>query len=284
MKFALLLTGLQRNSSHFVANIRSCLIDSNNCDVFIYTSDGNVQREICDNEIKVVEKGAEPNFLDANQIKDVYGPSVREVIVDYGDKEMSNFMNYVFPGDHDSVVMESHNGRNMNVLQTSRNVISQFFKVRQAMLMVQNYEKEQGFKYDYILRLRMDSFFPTRVDLGTLVNTIDLTNAVFCPRLPFSYFHNNCDSLVLAKRDNAYLLRDFVLHYALKRHYPRVAIPEKELYEYFVSNGMSVVLGPKFSYRPGTFSGPMSTIPLMRNDSVNELNKRRNFYQSAMYW
>lgn len=286
MRTAIIVTGLQRNAIHFIENQLNCLINVNDCDVFIYTADDNIVRKMVGNDIKVIKIASDDGFLTDEELKSRYGTKVKGVKIDYGNEEMNEFMTSMFPDDCITTHVE-HNegdGTNINVLECNKNIISQFFKVRQGMRMVEEYEKRNNFRYDYVLRMRMDSFFTVKISFDILVKTFDMRRTVVMPKLDFNYKMNNCDSFVFIKREYANILKDFVVMYGSKRHYNKVVVPEEELYLFIEGHGLSVSLGNRLGYRPGSYTGLARHIPYFKMGSLNELNLRLNFYAKPVKW
>lgn len=286
MRTAVLLTGLQRNSSHFVANLLGCLIDINDCDVFIYTADDSKVRREVGREIRILNMRPDDDFCDEDGLRKRYGEKVKGVKVDRGNAEMNEFMSLLFPDDGVDVKREKHmsNGRDSHVLECNKNIVSQFFKVRQAVLMMEEYERANGFKYDYVLRLRMDSFFGMKVSLDMVAKMYDMRSVALSPRLANDFKRNNCDSLVFIKRDYAHILKDFVMFYASRRNYSEIVVPEEELFLFVEGHGLKMELGKGLGYRAGSYVGRARDIPFFRRESIPEINKRMNFYSTPFRW
>jgi hypothetical protein len=150
MKVAVLITGQLRDYKVNCANHMEHLIQPNNADVFVYACSRNTMHTLGSS---VEQKYSITSISDPeeikNDIKKCYGDNLIKTVVN--DKE------------------ELDDGKFGTLGYFKKRMNNQMKNIREGYLMAMNYSKQQGFKYDVIVRCRPDnSMFPKPVFLDTI--------------------------------------------------------------------------------------------------------------------
>lgn len=246
MRKCILLTGLQRNFEPFIENQLNLVINKYNLDVFIFTSDLNSYRYRAGGNIDYIIKENYNN--NENLFKSKY-KNLKDIGIDFNDTKFKNFIN------KNSI----KKCRNHTV-----NMISSYFKVTECIKLMEKYEKENEFKYDIILRCRLDFF--------TFYNFFDINNMeknkIYFPISKFN--RHKDDSGILLHRDYLHLLKNFInviINYDDKNKFICI---ESELFNHFKKNCIIEFID-NLSYRIGVGS-KLSIIPY-----VNKCDKNKFF-------
>ena len=176
MKIALCNSGHIRTMEQVLNNQNRFLIEFNNCDVFVYTSDLTTQRtcsrlylnpssKIFYNKKYPKGKGSiyktdKSDLL--HKLQKAYGHRLKKYFI---ESETVNDLEK----EQDPKKWEFHRVR-------------QFHKVYECNKLVQEYEKDNNFKYDIIVRSRPDTkFLHNKINIERLINDYkgDLNKAVF---------------------------------------------------------------------------------------------------------
>jgi len=226
MKYAILLTGLQRNHKPFINNQKECLINDNNCDVFIYTSNDSFNRYVDKTEIKYVENkkynNEEDYFLTA------YGEKLKDIYIDYDENRYDAFRSKYFS--------DCRNDFNINLIKA-------YFKVFSAIDIMEQYETENNIKYDGVFRARLDSFFLRKIDL----TKYDL-NDTYCT-IAHDTYHKD-DAGIFMDRKKLQYLKSFVFELIEKRNQEINIKVEEELFSY-IKRHSTIKYIPNFINRVG---------------------------------
>ena len=94
MRFALLLSGLQRNNKPFIENQLNCIIKNNDCDVFIFTSDENNNRHFNNNQI--IHSQSRRFKQNGEYYKKKYGKYLKKVTIDYENNLFNKYVSKYF--------------------------------------------------------------------------------------------------------------------------------------------------------------------------------------------
>jgi hypothetical protein len=250
MRGCILLSGLQRNAEPFINNQLN-IINKFNLDVFIYTSDDNYLR-FCERSSKgtqIVDYIKNIPFnTTINDLKERY-PSAKSVFIDHNNECFNNFL------------LERKIKKNRN---HTIHMLSSYFKVTECIKLMENYEKENNFKYDYVLRARLD-FYITK----SFIN-LDIFTSKDHVILPFSKYEKTIDdSGILMPRDCATYLKDFIEQIINFNDENDYIFIEGELKNYLKMK-YNVVLNTNFTYRLGL--SPLNEVPYLTNIQRLKLN------------
>jgi len=176
MKIALCNSGHIRTMEQVLSNQNDFLIEFNNCDVFVYTSDLTTQRSCSHLYLKpsseifhsekypkgkgLIYKTDKSDIL--HRLQKAYGHRLKKHFI---ESEVINDLKK----EQDPKKWEFHRVR-------------QFHKIYECNKMVQEYEKDNNFKYDIIVRSRTDTMFlHNKLNIEQLIDDYegDLNKAVF---------------------------------------------------------------------------------------------------------
>lgn len=252
MKACILLSGLQRNFKPFIENQLRCVINKYKLDLFIYTSDENVLRYSTPGNDTIDYKTA-PSF-DTNYdfFKNTYS-SLKGI---YIDKNNDRFTEY----------LKQHNIQKHRNHTT--NMISSYFKINGCISLMEEYENQQGFKYDIVMRCRLDFY---SCDDG-FVDPFQLDREIIY--LPISRFNRHKDDGgFIMKREFIDYFKEFInviIDYDDTLEY---IVIEEQLREY-LKRKHRILYILNFAYRIGVGCKPR-TIPYIRNiELLNSLEYR----------
>jgi|LauGreDrversion4_2_1035121.scaffolds.fasta_scaffold212592_2 hypothetical protein len=243
MKACILLSGLQRNFKPFIKNQLRCVIDKYKLDVFIYTSDENVLRYSASGNT-VIDYKAAPSFeTDEDFFRNAYSASIKGIYIDHNNERFTEFLRERNVTKH----------RNHTV-----NMISSYFKINGCISLMESYEKQHGFRYDIVMRCRLDFYScddnfidPYQLNLDT----------VYFPVSRFN--HHKDDSGFIMKREFIEDCKDFIDVIIDFDDTSEYIIIEEQFHHYMKSKH-NIVYIPNFAYRIGLGCRP-STIPYIQN-------------------
>jgi len=185
MKVAVCFSGGLRNYKHTFENFKKYLLDPLNADVFFYG---------CENR-----DGIEKNIIDFNQI---YSPKSMYI----NTKVFYNELSSKCPG-----------------MLTS--FIPQVFNIKKCKKLVEEYEIENNFKYDLIIRLRLDCFFFREISEDEIKDA--LNGYMIVPKdWAFKEVHPiaETDQFMLCNRKNYEIYAS--LYDAIYNYFPNLKHPE----------------------------------------------------------
>jgi len=176
MKIVLCNSGHIRTMQQVLNNQNDFLIEFNNCDVFVYTSDLCTQRRCSDfyvepsSEVFYNKKYPKGEGLICKiDKKDI----IYKLQKAYG-RRLKNFF------IESEVINDPKKEQNPKKWEFHR--VRQFYKIYQCNKMVHEYEKNNNIKYDIIVRNRLDTkFLRHKINIEQLVNDYkgNLNKAVF---------------------------------------------------------------------------------------------------------
>jgi len=159
-KVALCLSGHVRNIDEFKENTLE-IIETLNADVFISTWERDGVGCVFWADEGVTQEG----YADIDSVKEIYKPK-KIVVSKYEEYEE---LSEQFPGNFPNSRFASH----INI----KNTLLMFTKFKETVDLVKEYEKENNFKYDMVIRGRFD------VSVESVGEEI-LPNTVYCKRHP----------------------------------------------------------------------------------------------------
>lgn len=251
MKACILLSGLQRNFKPFIANQLRCVIHKYKLDVFIYTSDENVLRysksdsdSDSDHTHTVIDYKTAPSFeTGIDFFRNAYSSYVKGIYIDHNNEQFTEYLK-----QHN---IKKH--RNHTV-----NMISSYFKINGAISLMEEYEKQRGFRYDIVMRCRLDFYScddsfvdPYKINLDT----------VYFPISKFN--HHKDDGGFIMRREFIPYFKVFIQVIASFDDTSGYIIIEDKLH-YYMKHRHKVAYIPNFAYRIGLGCRP-STIPYIQN-------------------
>jgi hypothetical protein len=247
LKFAILLSGLQRNFEPFIKNQLECLIKVNNCDVFIFTSNDNLSRYAENSTIMYSEN--EKYNRDKDYFYQAYGENLKDIYIDFDESHFNKFRNKYFEDC----------GNNFHL-----NLIKAYFKVFSAIKMMENYESKNNIKYDGVFRARLDSFFLQKIAL----EKFELNN-IYCS-IANDSGHKD-DAGVFIDRKNLYYLKTFVFELIKKRNQKTNIIVEHQLFSHLIKIS-KIEFIPNFINRIGCPANlKYQEVPFLNRKGFNDL-------------
>jgi hypothetical protein len=244
MKACILLSGLQRNFEPFIENQLKCVIDKYNLDVFIYTSDENLYRNSKDGISYYVEMKKFENNI--SFFKDKY-KNLKNIYIDYDNCKFREFIT------KNNIIKNKNHTVNM---------ISSYFKVNECIKLMEEYENENDFKYDVVLRCRLDFF--------AFNDFLDITNIdKDTMYMPFCAAHNHIDdSCILMNRHHVEYVKNFINVIISYDDNSDHILIEQQLF-YYLKKKYNVVLSENLSYRVGLVK--ISTVPYFDKHCKNSV-------------
>ena len=246
MKICILLTGLQRNFEPFIDNQINCVINKYNLDVFIYTSDEIAYRyHKNDGTVDYCNKEKSENTIDF--FKDKY-KNLKDIYIDYGNSKFNEFISNI----------KIKKSKNHTI-----NMINSYFKFNEAIKLMKLYEDSNNFKYDMVLRCRLDFFaFNDFLDLNKVDKRIIY--------LPFvKHLNYKDDSGILMNRECIEYVEDFINIIINFNDNDKYIIIENEFHNY-LGKKYKLYFTEHFCYRIGTIPD-VSVIPYYNTLSKNKL-------------
>ena len=250
MKIALLLSGLQRNNKPFIQNQLNCLIKKNNCDVFIFTSDENNNRNFYNNEIIHTQrrrfKKNEKYYIKK------YGKYLKKIIIDYGNIKFKNYVS-------------QHFNKTGNTFH--HNLLSTYFKIKSVIEMMEKYELENLIKYDMVVMARLDIFMLKPIYLNKLNNNNGY--------LSIDYNSGYIDDVgVVVNRENLKYIKSFIEIIKNKYYVIDNIEVEHELYKYLANNINIKFIHNLFNRVGFPISLRYNTVPFLAKSSFRDLTSK----------
>lgn len=242
MKACILLSGLQRNFRPFITNQLRCVIDKYKLDVFIYTSDENVLR-YSESSNTVIDYKPSPSFeTGVAFFRNVYS-SLKGMYIDHNNERFTEYLKRYDITKH----------RNHTV-----NMISSYFKINGAISLMEEYEKQHGFRYDIVMRCRLDFY---SCDDGFVDPYKINQDTVYFPVSRFN--HHKDDGGFIMKRSIIDYFKEFIHVIIGFDDTSRYIIIEDQIHNY-MKNKHKIAYIPNFAYRIGLGCRP-STVPYIEN-------------------
>lgn len=156
MRVAVLVTGQERTLHRTITLLKRNLFEPNNAVVFLACESDNPERIA--------------NHFQGTQ----YGGSM--ILSSLRTPEFQAFMNLLDVADRPAIRPDVFNrsaeGWNKHYLHSSGTVL-QYYQVWKAWMMLLDYEKANGVKFDMVVRCRPDSLLTERLDLSKLTTDAD---------------------------------------------------------------------------------------------------------------
>lgn len=245
MRTCILLSGLQRNFEPFIENQLKCVINKYNLDVFIFTSDENVNRVILHSNIHYITRTKYDNDIQFfyNKYK-----NIKSIYIDNENCKFNDF------------IIKNNIKKNKN---HTINMLSSYFKFNECIKLMEIYEINNNFKYDLVLRCRLDFF---AFDDFININNID-KNIIY---LPISKFNNHQDdSGILMNRNCIEYVKEFIQILINFNDNDKYIVIETEFNNY-LKKKYHIFYTDKLSYRIGVCAN-VTNIPYYDNTSKNTL-------------
>jgi len=253
MRACILLSGLQRNFKPFIENQLRCVIDKYKLDVFIYTSDENVLRYSSPDYNTIDYKTAKSFDTNCGFFENTYS-SLKGIYIDHDNDRFTKYLK-----QHNIQKHRNH----------TTNMISSYFKINECISLMEQYETQQGFQYDIVMRCRLD-FYSCDDDFVNPFQ-LNLDNNIY---FPISRFNNHKDDGgFIMNRGCIDYFKDFI-HVVINFEDNNKYIIIEEQLDNYIKRKNNIVYIPNFAYRIGVGCRP-STIPYIRNiELLNSLEYR----------
>jgi len=249
MKICILLSGLQRNFEPFIENQLNLVIHAHKLDVFIFTSNQNALRFYDDRGvIDYVKKNNYTN--DEAFFKSKY-KNLKGIHIDHDDCKFNEFVK--------QNNIKKHRNHTLNM-------INSYFKINECIRMMEEYETKHDFKYDLVIRCRLD-FFAYADFLNP--HSINLNDNVIY--LPISKYNNHKDdSGFIMNRNCIEYFKKFINVIINFNDQSKYICIENELVDY-LQNKYKLCFTSQFSYRIGV-GGNLHEIPFFNETNMHKLD------------
>lgn len=244
MKLCILLSGLQRNFEPFIENQLNYVINKYNLDVFIFTSDENKNRynSSCIDYITRQKYDNDIQFF-YNKYK-----NLKKIYIDNDNNKFNDF------------ILKNNIKKNRN---HTLNMISSYFKFNECIKLMEDYENDNNFKYDLVLRCRLDFF---AFDNFININNVD-KNIIYLPVSKYNCHHD--DSGILMNRHCIDYVKEFInIPITFNDDNDYICI-ETEFHNYLQKN-YKICFIDNLSYRIGV-GCMVSNIPYYNNSCKDKL-------------
>lgn len=237
MKTCILLSGLQRNFEPFIENQLKCVIDKYGLDVFIFTSDENVNR-VSSSGFLNIDYITRTKY--DNDVQFFYGKykNLKGIHIDYDNNKFNEFIG--------KSGIKKHRNHTLNM-------ISSYFKFNECIKLMEEYENNNNFKYDMVLRCRLD-FFAFNDFLN--LDIVD-KNVIYLPICKISKHKD--DSGILMNRNCVDYVKQFIDIIIKFNDAPAYIIIENEFHNY-LNKKYKIRFVENLSYRIGV-GGKVTDIP-----------------------
>jgi hypothetical protein len=246
MKICILLSGLQRNFEPFIENQLNLVINAHDLDVFIYTSNQNALRYWIGDEIDYVKK---ENYANDEEFFKLKYKNLKGIHIDQDDCKFNEFIKQNNVTKH----------RNHTL-----NMINSCFKINECIKLMEEYENKHNFRYELVIRCRLDFFAYEDFLNPHNVNT----NVIY---LPISKYNNHKD-------DSGFIMNRNCIEYFKK--FINVIIEFNDQFNYFyiedhlidhLQKQYELCFTTQFAYRLGT-NGNLLEIPFFNETSKHKLD------------
>lgn len=141
MKICILLSGLQRNFEPFIENQLNLVINAHDLDVFIFTSNQNALRYYDSNG--VIDYVKKENYTNDEKFFKSKYKNLKGIHIDQDDCKFNEF------------IKENNVTKHRN---HTLNMINSCFKINECIKLMEEYETNNDFKYELVIRCRLDFF------------------------------------------------------------------------------------------------------------------------------
>lgn len=187
MKVALCFSGGIRNLEDNFESIKSCLIEPLNADVFIHGWYFKVNE--LENTHKMYKKPETNEFKVLSLLKP------KKHLLEVYDKEKEEEMTKKFKFEY---VKEKYQDK-PNLTQLYPNTCGMFWSIYQSNLLKCDYEKENNFKYDIVIRCRPDFEYYTILNFNIL--KLVEKNTILMPLDNYAFVTQQCDKFAIANSE-----------------------------------------------------------------------------------
>ena len=247
MKICILLTGLQRNFEPFIENQLNIVINAHDLDVFIFTSNQNALRFYENGVINYVKKENYAN--DEEFFKSKY-KNLKGIHIDQDDCKFNEF------------IMMNNIIKNKN---HTLNMINSYFKINECIKLMEEYENENKFKYELVIRCRLDFFA-----YDDFLNPHNVNNNVIYLPISKYYNHHKDDSGFIMNRNCIEYFKKFInviIEFNDQSNYIHI---ENQLIDY-LKQQYELCFTTQFAYRIG-ISGHLHEIPFFNETHKHKLD------------
>jgi|APSaa5957512535_1039671.scaffolds.fasta_scaffold47833_2 hypothetical protein len=253
MRFALLLSGLQRNNKPFIENQLNCIIKNNDCDVFIFTSDENNNRHFNNNQI--IHSQSRRFKQNGEYYKKKYGKYLKKVTIDYENNLFNKYVSKYF----------KKTGNTFH-----HNLLSANFKIKSVIEMMEKHELDNLIKYDVVVRARLDYFMLKPINLKKLNSKYGY--------LSIDYKSGHIDDVgIIVNRQNLKYLKSFIE--IIKNKYYEIdnMFVEQELYKHLENNINIKTIKNLFSRVGFPLTLRYNLVPFLTKSSFRELTSKEYY-------
>jgi hypothetical protein len=238
MKLCILLSGLQRNFEPFIENQLNIVINAHDLDVFIFTSNQNALRFYDSNG--VIDYVKRENFANDEKFFKSKYKNLKGIHIDNDDCKFNEF------------IRQNHVTKHRN---HTLNMINSYFKINECIKLMECYENENNFKYDIVIRCRLDFFaYNDFLNPHTICRTVIY--------LPMSKYNDHKDdSGFIMHRSCVEYFKQFINCVIQFNDQNEFIIIEDQLFDY-LKKQYQLCFTTQFSYRIGV-AGNLSEIPFL---------------------
>jgi hypothetical protein len=237
MKICILLSGLQRNFEPFIQNQLNLVINAYELDVFIFTSNQNALRHWIGDVIDYVKK---ENYVNDEAFFKSKYKNLKGIHIDRDDCKFNEFIKQNNITKH----------RNHTL-----NMINSYFKINECIKLMEEYETNNDFKYDLVIRCRLDFF---AYDDFLNLHNINV-NVIYLPIC--KYNNHKDDSGFIMNRNCIEYFKNFInviIEFNDQHNYIYI---EDQLIDY-LQKKYELCFTTQFAYRIGT-NGNLHEIPYL---------------------
>lgn len=228
MKICILLSGLQRNFEPFIENQLNLVINAYDLDVFIFTSNQNALR-FHDNS-GVIDYVKKENYTNDEAFFKSKYKNLKGIYIDQYDCKFNEF------------VTKNNITKHRN---HTLNMINSYFKINECIKLMEQYETNNNFKYELVIRCRLDFFA-----YDDFLNPHNINNNVIY--LPISKCNNHKDdSGFIMNRNCIEYFKKFINVIIEFNDQSDYIIIEEQLIDY-LQKQYKLCFTPQFAYRIGT--------------------------------
>ena len=239
MKICILLSGLQRNFEPFIENQLNLVINAHDLDVFIFTSNQNALRYYDSNG--VIDYVKKENFTNDEKFFKSKYKNLKGIHIDQDDLKFNQF------------IRENNITKHRN---HTLNMINSYFKINECIKLMECYENENNFKYDIVIRCRLDFFaYNDFLNPHTICG-----NVIYLPMSKYNDHHKD-DSGFIMHRTCVEYFKQFINCVIQFNDQNEFIIIEDQLFDY-LKKQYQLCFTTQFSYRIGV-AGNLSEIPFL---------------------
>ena len=266
-KVALCLSGFLRNADEAYPYIKANIIDKFNPDVFIHSYNNIKSNQ--DTDTKFKKKLVRDNISPTDVIK-LYNP-VKYVYDDY----TSEYTDNVLDSNYDtfkSLILDNQDKEHTFSPKIDKHVngICMFYKIKKCNELKQQYEKDNKFKYDIVIRMRFDQLIYESIDnkyLSLITKNVVIGAGGFCMNNGMEDQIAISDSETSDIYSNVYNTYLSLVQDIIENNYAIGSFPETVLYYYLAKlNNIKCYLIP---------------LRIRLKGKINMLSKCKNFLNSV---